>query len=120
MPKTFQGAISFQNVKFSYTTRPDVLILNNLNLDIPAGSVTAIVGSSGSGKSSIAAILLRFFYTKALENLISKISRLYNCDQGTVTIDGIPVENLEPQSLLGSIGFVTQVNQFNFGSLFPY
>lgn len=43
------GQILIDNVSFSYPTRSDALIFNNINLNIPAGSVVAIVGSSGSG-----------------------------------------------------------------------
>ena len=57
----FEGSIRLRDLSFAYPTRSDVPIFNNLNLDIPAGSVTAIVGSSGSGKSTIAALLLRFY-----------------------------------------------------------
>jgi ATP-binding cassette subfamily B (MDR/TAP) protein 10 len=57
----FEGSIRFRDLSFAYPTRFDVPIFNNLNLSIPAGSVTAIVGSSGSGKSTIAALLLRFY-----------------------------------------------------------
>ena len=62
------GNITFKNVKFSYPTRPDHVILKNFNLHIPAGKTVAIVGSSGNGKSTIAALLERWikdlFYTK--------------------------------------------------------
>lgn len=57
----FEGSIRFRDLSFAYPTRSDAPIFNNLNLDIPAGSVTAIVGSSGSGKSTLAALLLRFY-----------------------------------------------------------
>lgn len=55
------GDIVFENVNFTYATRPDVKILDNLNLRIPAGKVTAIVGPSGSGKSTIVGILQRWY-----------------------------------------------------------
>lgn len=57
--------IEFHNLDFSYPSRPDQMILNNINLLIPAGETTAIVGSSGSGKSTIAALLLNLYTTKA-------------------------------------------------------
>jgi len=56
-----QGNIQFNNVSFSYPARPEVDIFSNLNLSIPAGSVTAVVGSSGSGKSTLGSLLLRFY-----------------------------------------------------------
>ena len=57
----FQGAIQFRDISFAYPTRTDAPIFNKLNLDVPAGSVTAIVGSSGSGKSTLASLILRFY-----------------------------------------------------------
>lgn len=58
--KTLSGDIEFKNVKFSYPTRPDHIILKNFNLNIPSGKTVAIVGSSGNGKSTIAALLERY------------------------------------------------------------
>ena len=55
------GHIKFENVSFSYPTRPDVSIMRNLNLDIPANTVVAVVGGSGSGKSTLASLLLRLY-----------------------------------------------------------
>ncbi|KAF1934364.1 uncharacterized protein M421DRAFT_51098 [Didymella exigua CBS 183.55] len=55
--------ITFTNVNFTYPTRPSTQVLNNLSFSIPRGSCTAIVGSSGSGKSTIAALLLKLYPT---------------------------------------------------------
>ncbi|KAI5201345.1 putative ABC transporter [Aureobasidium subglaciale] len=60
------GDIELHNLCFSYPSRPDQKVLNNINLLIPVGETTAIVGSSGSGKSTIAALLLNL-YTSANE-----------------------------------------------------
>lgn len=71
-PKTLYGTaagpevsadkdIVFNSVNFTYATRPEVKILDCLNLHIPAGKVTAIVGPSGSGKSTIVGILQRWY-----------------------------------------------------------
>lgn len=57
--KILTSNISFDNVKFSYPTRPDFTVLVNFNLNIPAGKTVAIVGSSGNGKSTVAALLER-------------------------------------------------------------
>lgn len=57
---SLSGNIEFKNVEFSYPTRPNHVILKNFNLDIPAGKTVAIVGSSGNGKSTIAALLERY------------------------------------------------------------
>lgn len=59
--QSLAGNITFKDVEFSYPTRQDHIILKNFNLDIPAGKTVAIVGSSGNGKSTIAALLERYF-----------------------------------------------------------
>jgi ABC-type multidrug transport system fused ATPase/permease subunit len=88
------GRIVFQNVTFSYPSRPDTRVIHNLSLEIPEASVTAVVGASGSGKSTLAALLLR----------------LYDPDSGTVLLDGQPVARLDLQWLRSHIGFVSQVS----------
>ena len=57
----YNGKVSFKNVSFTYETRPEVEVLNNICFDIEPGKQTAIVGASGSGKSTIASLLLRFY-----------------------------------------------------------
>ena len=54
-----QGDIVIENVNFAYPVRHDVKVLENLSLKFPAGKITAIVGASGSGKSTIAGLLER-------------------------------------------------------------
>lgn len=60
-PRTLSGPIHFVNLTFFYPTRPDVPALRRVNFSIPAGECTAIVGSSGSGKSSIASLILGLY-----------------------------------------------------------
>ena len=55
------GRVSFANVDFSYPQRRDVSIFQSLSLEVPENSMTAIVGPSGSGKSSAMALLLRYY-----------------------------------------------------------
>lgn len=123
-PDRFQGAVQFRDLTFSYPTRPDVPIFQNLSLDIPAGSVTAVVGSSGSGKSTLAALLLRFYdphevnfeltidiyYFKKIDQSMrrSNCFRLFGL-QGKVLVDGHSVTDLDPQWLRAHIGTVSQV-----------
>ena len=85
-------SIQFQDLTFAYPSRQEANIFSGLNLDVPAGSVTAVVGSSGSGKSTLGSLLLRFYDPQA----------------GRVTVDGRPVDQLDPQWLRAHIGTVSQ------------
>ncbi len=60
--------IVLENVNFSYSTRLDLKILDNLSFRLPAGKVTAIVGPSGAGKSTIVGLLERWYEIEALES----------------------------------------------------
>jgi len=87
------GDIEFKNVTFTYPSRPDQIVLDNLSLKIPAGHMVALVGSSGGGKSTVAALLERF----------------YDCDEGGVYIDGHDIRSLDPKWLRGqAIGYISQ------------
>jgi subfamily B ATP-binding cassette protein MsbA len=87
--KDFEKEISFNDVVFSYEERN---ILDGINLKIPKGSVVAVVGETGSGKTTIANLIARF----------------YDVNSGSVTIDGIDVRDLSIASLRKNIGIVTQ------------
>ena len=87
---TFQGTIQFQNLTFAYPTGPKVL--HEITLTIPAGSSLAIVGPTGSGKST----------------LVSLIPRLYDAAPGEVLIDGKPVRDYSLHTLRENIGVVPQ------------
>lgn len=89
---TFRGDVQFSGVSFAYPSRPDTPIFRSLDLSVPAGSVVAVVGSSGSGKSTIGSLLLR----------------LYDPQAGQVTVDGVPVTQLDPSWLRANIGAVSQ------------
>ena len=84
------GAVRFDKVSFAYATGPDVL--HDLDFEIPAGETHAIVGATGSGKSTVVKLLLR----------------LYEPTSGQICIDGVPVHELTYRSLRGSMGFVSQ------------
>ncbi|XP_011254233.1 ATP-binding cassette sub-family B member 8, mitochondrial [Camponotus floridanus] len=91
--QSMAGNIVFENVKFSYPTRPDHIILKNFNLHIPAGKTVAIVGTSGNGKSTVAALLERF----------------YDVDEGSITIDGRDIRSLNSSYLRGNVfGYINQ------------
>ncbi len=86
----FHGDIRFQNLTFAYANQPTVL--HDINLHIPAGSSLAIVGPTGSGKST----------------LVSLVSRLYDADPGMVLIDGSPIRQWPLDALRSQIGVVPQ------------
>jgi len=84
------GEVELINVSFSYN--PENPILRNVNLRIPAGSVTALVGPSGGGKTTIARLIARF----------------YDVDAGAVKVDGLDVREVSNQWLLNQIAIVFQ------------
>ena len=85
-----RGDIEFRHLTFAYASGPPVL--HDINLHIPAGSSLAIVGPTGSGKST----------------LVSLIPRLHDAPAGTVLIDGQPIRQLQLADLRRNIGFVPQ------------
>jgi len=90
-PAKIKGAIEFRNVYFKYPGS-DEYVLENLNLKIEAGQHVAIVGRTGSGKTS----------------LVQLIPRLFDPVKGEIFIDGTPVKQIPVQQLRKSIGFVAQ------------
>ncbi|PLB37861.1 ATP-binding cassette permease mdr2 [Aspergillus candidus] len=96
-----RGPIRFDNVSFSYPTRPAVPIFKDLNFEIPQGTNVAIVGPSGGGKSTIASILLRF----------------YNPTAGKILIDGKDIGKMNAKSLRRKIGVVSQEPVLFSGSI---
>ncbi|NXW77232.1 ABCB8 protein, partial [Hirundo rustica] len=87
------GHISFNRVSFSYPTRPGYRVLQDFSLTLPPCQTVAIVGPSGGGKSTVAALLERFYEPTA----------------GTITLDGHDIASLDPSWLRGQvIGFISQ------------
>jgi len=84
--------IAFENVHFSYPTRPDEPILRDLNLNIPSGKTVALVGASGCGKTTI----------------LSLIQRFYDTTSGGILINGIDVKKVDLHEYRRNIGVVTQ------------
>ncbi|XP_044065307.1 ATP-binding cassette, sub-family B (MDR/TAP), member 4 isoform X1 [Siniperca chuatsi] len=91
-PDSIRGDIEFKNIHFSYPSRPDIRILNNLSLSVMSGQTIALVGSSGCGKSTTVQLLQRF----------------YDPQEGAVTIDGHDIRSLNIRYLREMIGVVSQ------------
>jgi ABC-type multidrug transport system fused ATPase/permease subunit len=91
-PIKLHGGIRFNNVSFAYPTRPDNTVLNGLNFEIRPGEKVALIGRSGSGKSTIINLLLRF----------------YPLSNGTITIDGQDIEDLNLSAYRHNLGIVPQ------------
>uniref|UniRef100_A0A8C0VWC0 Bile salt export pump n=1 Tax=Cyanistes caeruleus TaxID=156563 RepID=A0A8C0VWC0_CYACU len=89
-----RGEIEFHNVTFNYPSRPDVKILDNLNMVIKAGETTAFVGASGAGKSTTIQLIQRFYDPTA--GMVS------------ITLDGHDIRSLNIQWLRSQIGIVEQ------------
>ncbi|SFD37671.1 ABC transporter ATP-binding protein [Algibacter pectinivorans] len=87
--KGFENQIEFKNISFKYE---DEYVLKNFSLTIPKGQTVALVGQSGSGKSTIANLITRF----------------YHVNEGDILIDGININNLTTSSLRQQLGIVTQ------------
>ena len=85
-----RGKVSFDNISFSYLT--DRPILRNINLEIPAASVVALVGPTGVGKSTLASLVPRF----------------YDVNEGRITLDGHDIRDLTIESLRRQISIVLQ------------
>ena len=93
--EAIRGEIEFRNLSFSYPpaqSSEGKPILKNINLHIPAGKTVAIVGATGSGKSSLASL----------------VPRLYDAPPGTLFVDGVPVREIPLRTLRSHIGFVPQ------------
>ncbi|KAJ0510487.1 putative ABC transporter, P-loop containing nucleoside triphosphate hydrolase [Helianthus annuus] len=86
------GEVTFKNVNFAYPSRPESLVFKDLNLKVPAGRTVALVGGSGSGKSTVIALLQRF----------------YDPQGGEICIDGVRIDKLQLKWLRSQLGLVRQ------------
>uniref|UniRef100_A0A8C4WTK2 ATP-binding cassette sub-family B member 5 n=1 Tax=Gopherus evgoodei TaxID=1825980 RepID=A0A8C4WTK2_9SAUR len=91
-PNIFGGNIAFKKVMFNYPTRPDVQVLQGLNINVEKGQTLALVGSSGCGKSTVVQLLERF----------------YDPLDGELLLDGLNAKALNIQWLRAQIGIVSQ------------
>lgn len=92
-PEKCTGNIQLSQICFSYPSRPHVPVLRNLDLSIPANKTTALVGSSGSGKSTVTSLLERW----------------YEPSSGHILLDGIEIKELNIRWLRSNIRIVQQV-----------
>jgi ABC-type multidrug transport system fused ATPase/permease subunit len=95
------SSVQLRDVHFSYPARPDIPVLNGLNIDVPAGKFCALVGPSGAGKSTI--ILL--------------VERLYKPQSGSVLVDGVDVTSSRDVAFRDSIALVPQESVLFEGSV---
>ncbi|HLW62637.1 MAG TPA: ABC transporter ATP-binding protein [Flavobacterium sp.] len=96
---SFTDKVSLKNITFSYDGERDVL--KNFSLEIPKGKMVALVGQSGSGKSTIANLLMRF----------------YDVNQGEITIDNTDIKDIQLIALREQLGLVTQDSIMFNGSI---
>jgi ATP-binding cassette subfamily B multidrug efflux pump len=92
LPDTTPGRVEFVNVNFLYNGTGDEPVLNRINLVAEPGETVAILGATGSGKTS----------------LVNLIPRFYDASAGRLTIDGNEIQHLSQESLLANIGIVPQ------------
>ncbi|CAG8962445.1 hypothetical protein HYFRA_00014076 [Hymenoscyphus fraxineus] len=91
-PEKFEGSIELRGIRHIYPSRPEALVLDDFNLVIPAGKTTALVGTSGSGKSTIVGLLERF----------------YDPISGEILLDGINISKMDLKYLRKQISVVSQ------------
>src|SRR5690625_1502610 len=99
--KRYQGNVTFSNVNFTYPSRPDVQVLNNIDFHIDQGQTIALVGASGAGKSTITSLLLR----------------LYENYEGVISIDGTDTRQLDLTELRRNMALVPQDISLFAGSI---
>ncbi|MEG3308330.1 ABC transporter ATP-binding protein [Streptococcus suis] len=94
-----KGAISFENVSFSYS--PDRTLIEQLNIDVKSGQKVAIVGPTGAGKSTMINLLMRF----------------YDVTAGQIVLDGVPISQYSREDLRRQIGMVLQETWIKSGTI---
>ncbi|MFO1495127.1 MAG: ABC transporter ATP-binding protein [Lysobacterales bacterium] len=98
LPQPLRGALSFEDLHFRYDERP---ALNGVSFDVPAGATVALVGSTGSGKSTVLRLLLRFL----------------DAERGAIRLDGVDLRQIDPRALRGAIALVAQEPFLTDGSV---
>lgn len=103
-PNECRGEVALKNVEMYYPARPNRRILNDMSLSVPPGSIVALVGPSGGGKSSI----------------ISLVQNLYEQSSGKVMLDDVEVHEYSPRWLSHHISIVQQVCEQSSGNTMLY
>lgn len=91
-PSRIEGRVEFTNIRFSYPSRPDALVLKGINFGLEPGKVVAVVGPSGGGKTTLTNLLEMF----------------YSPNSGRITLDGEDIQKIDPMWLHEKIGVVSQ------------
>ncbi|KAF2650811.1 multidrug resistance protein 1, 2, 3 [Lophiostoma macrostomum CBS 122681] len=102
VPDSCNGYIEVENIHFAYPTRPDIPVLSSLTLEVPANKTTALVGASGSGKSTI----------------IGLLEQWYRQAEGTIRLDGTDIRELNLRWLRTNMRLVQQDPTLLSGSIF--
>ncbi len=92
LPEPVRGEVAFDGVRFAYPTRPKILVLDEVSLQVCQGEKVAIVGPSGAGKSTIFHLILRF----------------YDPSSGIIAFDGVSLRDVDPSALRRHIALVPQ------------
>ncbi|OUS30339.1 ABC transporter ATP-binding protein [Gammaproteobacteria bacterium 45_16_T64] len=101
LPEPFQANLTVKGVSFHYASRPESWALDGLSLSIEAGTVCALVGPSGAGKTTLFDLLLRF----------------YDPQKGEILLDNVPIQRLDPIELREQIALVSQKPALFSGSV---